>query len=86
MSEEKDLRLRIFLRVDGTDRCVEVDAKMWVARDSVGTKLGMFYVDFGGFRIEMGQDLLDELWSVMIWFVSREKVEETVKEYFEKSV
>ncbi len=83
--DEKDYRLRIILRVKGRDEKVDVDAKLLPVRDAIGRIYGLFYIDFRSFRIEMGQDLLDDLFEEMIWFVTPERVKRAVKEWFEKA-
>ena len=50
----------------------------------IGMKMGLFYVDFKEVKMEMGQDLLDDLWEEMMWFVTPERVKSAVREYFER--
>ena len=82
--EEKDYRMRIVLRVRGKDEKVDVDAKLLPVRDAVGRIYGLFYIDLKSVRIEMGQDLLDDLFEVMIWFATPKRVKRAVREWFEK--
>jgi hypothetical protein len=82
--EEKDYRCRILIKSRGEDHRVDIDARMIPVRDAVGRTMGMFYIDFGQFRIEMGQDLLDDLFDEVIWFATHERVKEAVKDYFDR--
>ncbi|RLI81943.1 hypothetical protein DRP07_06255 [Archaeoglobales archaeon] len=82
--ELKDYRCRVVIKAKGKDRRVDVDAKMIPVKDVVGKSKGMFFIDFKGLRIEFGQDLLDDLFEEIIWFVSHERVRKAIKEYFER--
>lgn len=66
--EREDYRFRVILRVRGRDEKVEVDAKVLPVKEAVGRLYGLFYMDFKSARIEMGQDLLDDIFEEMIWF------------------
>lgn len=84
IEELKDCRFRIILRVRGQNERVDVDARLLPVKEAIGRQYGLFYIDFQSFRIEIGQDLLDEIFEEMIWFVSPEKVRETIKNWFER--
>jgi hypothetical protein len=81
----EDYRLRVILRVKGQDEKVDVDAKFIPMREAVGRLYGLFYVDFKSVRIEMGQDLLDDLFERMLWFATPERVKRAVAEWYEKN-
>ena len=83
--EHKDYRFRIILRMRGRDEKVDVDAKVLPVKDAVGRLYGLFYMDFKSARVEMGQDLLDDIFEEMIWFVTPERVKRAVAEWYEKS-
>ena len=83
--EREDYRFRVILRVRGRDEKVEVDAKVLPVKEAVGRLYGLFYMDFKSARIEMGQDLLDDLFEEMIWFVTPERVKRAVAEWYEKN-
>ena len=83
--EFKDYRFRVILRVKGRDEKVDVDAKLVPIKEAVGRIYGLFYVDFKSCRIEMGQDLLDDLFERMLWFATPERVKKAVAEWYEKS-
>ncbi len=83
--EREDYRFRVILRVRGRDEKVEVDAKVLPVKEAVGRLYGLFYMDFKSARIEMGQDLLDDIFEEMIWFVTPERVKRAVAEWYEKN-
>jgi len=82
--ELKDYRLRVLVRGRGENHSIDIDARTIPVKNMVGMKMGLFYVDFREVKIEMGQDLLDDLWEEMTWFVTPERVKRAVGEYFEK--
>ena len=86
ISEEelKDYRLRVVVRGRGDRHSIDIDARTVPIKNRVGKYAGVFYVDFDEVRIDIGQDLLDDLWEEMTWFVSPERVREGMREYFER--
>jgi hypothetical protein len=84
--EEKDYRLRIVLKVKGRDEKIDVDAKVIPLKDAVGSRMGMFYIDYATVRIEMSQDLLDDMFEEIIWFVTPDRVKQAVKVWFERAM
>ncbi len=83
--EREDYRLKVILRMKGQQEKLDVDAKLVPVREAVGRLYGLFYMDFRSCRIEMGQDLLDDLFEEMIWFVTPERVKKAVAEWYEKT-
>ncbi|MBO8179868.1 MAG: hypothetical protein H0Z19_05220 [Archaeoglobus sp.] len=83
--EREDYRLKVILRMKGQQEKVDVDAKLVPVREAVGRLYGLFYMDFRSCRIEMGQDLLDDLFEEIIWFVTPERVKKAVAEWYEKT-
>ena len=87
MSEEletEDYRFRVILRVKGRDEKIDVDAKLIPVSEAVGRLYGLFYIDFRSCRIEIGQDLLDDLFERILWFTTPERVKRAVAERYEK--
>ena len=87
MSEEletEDYRFRVILRVKGRDEKIDVDAKLIPVSEAVGRLYGLFYIDFRSCRIEIGQDLLDDLFERILWFATPERVKRAVAEWYEK--
>ncbi|MEM2191572.1 MAG: hypothetical protein QW540_09125 [Archaeoglobaceae archaeon] len=85
IEELRDFRLRVILRVKEQNERVDVDARLLPVKEAIGRQYGLFYIDFQSFRIEIGQDLLDEIFEEMIWFVSPGRVKEVMKEWSERS-
>ena len=84
--EEKDYRLRVFVKGRGENHSIDIDARTIPIKNRVGRHVGVFYIDFDEIRIDIGQDLLDEMWEEMTWFVTPKRVRDVMKEYFERNI
>lgn len=84
LKELKDYRLRVFIKGVGERHSIDIDARTIPIKNRVGRRVGVFYIDFDEVRLDIGQDLLDDMWEEMTWFVSPERVREVMSEYFEK--
>jgi|Deesub1362B_J571_1020462.scaffolds.fasta_scaffold00842_15 hypothetical protein len=79
-----DFRLRVTVKSgNGEDHAVSVDARKIALRNSISMRNGIFRVDFEQIKLEMGKDLMEELWEVMMYLIDEEKVREAMEEYSE---
>jgi len=79
-----DFRLRVTVKSGNCkDHAVSVDARKIALRNSISMRRGIFSMDFEQIRIEMGKDLMEELWEIMMYLMDEEKVKEAMEEFAE---
>jgi len=76
--------LRVLIKSgNGEDHAISVDARKIALRNRVSFTRGILSIDFDEIRVEMGKDLMEELWEVMMYLIDEEKVREAMEEFAE---
>ena len=82
--ELKDYRFRTILKTGKKgDHVISMDARKIAIKNNVSKRGSLYRIDFEQIKLEFGEDLMIEIWEVLMWMLPGRIVKEAVREYFE---
>ncbi len=82
--ELKDYRFRAVLKTGKKgDHVISMDARKIAVKNNISKRGSLYRADLEQIRLEFGEDLMVEIWEVVMWMLPEKIVREAVREYFE---
>ncbi len=88
MSQEVDVKqyfVGVFVKGGKKgDHLIQMDARKFAIKNSIGSTNGVYRFDLEQIRIEMGEEMAMEFWEMLMYLLPEERVKKAVKEYVER--
>ncbi|RLI77307.1 hypothetical protein DRP04_11595 [Archaeoglobales archaeon] len=74
-------RLKIKVRAKGKDYCVETVAKKVSRWENIGKKGPFYYLNFGEIEINVGEDLMEDIFEILLYMLPEITVRKMLEAY-----
>ncbi|RLI76937.1 hypothetical protein DRP05_11665 [Archaeoglobales archaeon] len=79
--ELKDYRFRAVIKTDEKDFAVKTDARKIALKNNISKRGTLYKLEFEQIQIEIGEDLMAELWELLAYMLPERVVRKTMEEY-----
>ncbi|RLI80376.1 hypothetical protein DRP05_00945 [Archaeoglobales archaeon] len=80
--ELKDYRFRAVIKTGNKDFAVKTDARKIALKNNISKRGTLYKLEFEQIQIEIGEDLMAELWELLVYMLPEKVVRKTMEECF----